>query len=218
MMREWPQKRSLILLVVAAALLVVGVARLLATVPPAGWELSLFREINGGGDLPKPLWWPVMQFGSLTGALVLASALAIGWSWSVGGRVAIATGSAWAAAQLLKSTVGRGRPASLGIDIVARSTETSGTGFPSGHAAVAFGAAVVVVAYLSGWWRLAPVAVAILVALARVYVGVHLPLDVVGGAAVGVALGSIVLSVLPAGADRPEPWWAERRRAARAAA
>ncbi len=119
------------------------------------------------------------------------------------------------AAQLLKTAVGRARPASVGIDIVGRSTERSGTGFPSGHAAVALAAAVVVVAYLPGWWRLAPVAVAILVALTRVYVGVHLPLDVVGGAAVGITLGSIVLSLLPAGADRPEPWWAGRRRAAR---
>jgi undecaprenyl-diphosphatase len=35
-----------------------------------------------------------------------------------------------------------------------------------------------------------------LVCLARVYVGAHLPLDVVGGAALGLAIGGLVRLVL----------------------
>ena len=44
--------------------------------------------------------------------------------------------------------------------------------------------------YQSPPWRAASVGLAATVAFARVHVGAHLPLDVVGGAALGVLLGS----------------------------
>src|SRR3954454_24684591 len=61
--------------------------------------------------------------------------------------------------------------------------------FPSGHAASAFMAATV----LSKGTRLAPAyfALAALVAYSRVHVRMHHPADVVGGAALGVALGAV---------------------------
>jgi membrane-associated phospholipid phosphatase len=182
---------KLVLFAGAAALTVVA-ARLLAAVPPRAWELSLFHGINGRGDVPSPFWWPVMQFGSLGGALLLTLAVALVWDRRLGVLVGAATGLAWSVAELLKSGIGRPRPGSLGIDLVLRSPEATGTGFPSGHAAVVFAASVVMLACISGWWRLLPIGVATFVALARVYVGVHLPLDVVGGAAVGVVVGLLV--------------------------
>ena len=42
-----------------------------------------------------------------------------------------------------------------------------------------------------GFWRWIVVGAAGFVCLARMYVGAHLPLDVVGGAALGVAVGAI---------------------------
>jgi undecaprenyl-diphosphatase len=44
-------------------------------------------------------------------------------------------------------------------------------------------------------WRWIPVVLAVLVALARVFVGVHFPLDVLGGAALGVAVGALAATV-----------------------
>jgi undecaprenyl-diphosphatase len=64
--------------------------------------------------------------------------------------------------------------------------------FPSGHAATSFACATVLTAYEP---RLAPlwIVLASAVAFSRVYVGVHYPLDVIGGAALGVVVGLAVL-------------------------
>jgi membrane-associated phospholipid phosphatase len=61
--------------------------------------------------------------------------------------------------------------------------------FPSGHAATAFMAAGV----LSKGTRLAPAyyTLAALVAYSRVHVRMHHPVDIVGGAALGIALGAV---------------------------
>ncbi len=67
----------------------------------------------------------------------------------------------------------------------------SGYSFPSGHAAFFFALAMVAVYYNRklGWWYFA---FAILSGLARVFVGVHWPLDILGGAAVGILSGILV--------------------------
>ena len=64
--------------------------------------------------------------------------------------------------------------------------------FPSAHAANAAAVAVV----LAGWyprWRIAFGVLAFLVGYSRIYVGVHYPLDVLGGWALGIVCGIVVL-------------------------
>lgn len=75
---------------------------------------------------------------------------------------------------------------------------------PSGHAVFSFMTAYVLSSGRSARWKWALFSAASLVAYSRVYVGAHYPLDVVVGAAVGIACGFTVwkLYLLTAGTVR----------------
>jgi len=66
--------------------------------------------------------------------------------------------------------------------------------FPSGHASTSFAAATMLTTFLPRWapaWFL----FALAIGFSRVYVGVHYPLDIVGGAMLGAAI-AIALRLL----------------------
>ncbi len=66
--------------------------------------------------------------------------------------------------------------------------------FPSGHAARTFALAAFL-GSLEGRWRLPPFAFATAVAVSRVYLGAHLPSEVVAGAVLGVGIALSLLAV-----------------------
>jgi undecaprenyl-diphosphatase len=96
----------------------------------------------------------------------------------------------------LKDVFDRERPSSRYAEPEPLVTPPASHSFPSGHAATSFACATVIGAAAP---RLrAPLYVlAALVAWSRVYVGVHYPLDVVAGAAYGLALGLLLVRALP---------------------
>jgi undecaprenyl-diphosphatase len=63
--------------------------------------------------------------------------------------------------------------------------------FPSGHAAVAFALAFTIF-FADREWGWAFLVIATLVSLGRVFVGVHYPLDVVGGFFIGLLVAWLV--------------------------
>ena len=96
---------------------------------------------------------------------------------------------AWVAAKIVKRLIERGRPGDLLDGVELRESGLHGHGYVSGHTAIAFAVATVLTPLLPGRWRLVPFAVASLVGLSRIYYGAHLPLDVVGGAGLGILSG-----------------------------
>ena len=170
------------------------------------WEESLFTALH---DAPRwvdhALWLP-MQLGSAWAPAIVA---ALGWwltrSWRPTVGALVAGWGAWWIAKAVKDAVDRGRPAGeLAVDSVRPSAITEGLGFVSGHSAVAFACATVIAPYLTRPWQVVAYVLALTVALSRVVVGAHFPLDVVGGAALGLLLASLWhLAVGVTGPGRP---------------
>jgi undecaprenyl-diphosphatase len=69
----------------------------------------------------------------------------------------------------------------------------NGFTFPSIHCAYAFMAATVLAGFFKRYVLF--FAIATLAGISRIYIGVHYPLDVIGGAALGIMVGLILLGV-----------------------
>lgn len=156
------------------------------------FERDLFRIVNDLPEIVFPIVWAVMQLGNVVAVPVVAGVAALTGRFRMARDLLVAGGAAYLAADLVKSIVGRERPAGFPVGAVLLDGNVSGIGFISGHAAVAAALATAAVPYLSRRGRRWAWSIAWTVALARVYVGAHLPLDVLGGAATGWAIGSLV--------------------------
>ena len=176
-------------------------------------EAALFRVVN---ELALPGWtwpgvWLVMQLGVI-GAVPLVAILALATRrLRLALDAVLAAGSIYLIAKLVKEFVQRGRPQTLLDNVNILGEPARGLGYVSGHSAVAVALATVASPYLGRRARRVAWVLAGCVCLARMYVGSHLPFDVVGGAALGWAAGSLVLFVL--GAPDPRPSLAKLRAA-----
>lgn len=178
-----------------------GVTMLLATARAARrehvgpWEAGAFRAVNGLADSWQMPAWFVMQLGTL-GAVPAAAAT----SWLAGdpelaARLLADGTSAWVLAKVVKRIVRRPRPVALLPGTRRRGREAAGLGYLSGHAAVAVALGATAVPRLSPAGRAFVVTAIPLVGLTRVYVGAHLPLDIAGGMALGLAVEAMAALV-----------------------
>ncbi len=158
------------------------------------WDTEVFLALNGHGS---PFWDGFMWVGSnkliwipfyaflvyllirqLKGRVWLSLVLVAG----------VIAASDQVASGFLKPIVARLRPCHEPtleglVDIVYNCGGTYG--FVSSHAANAFGLAVFLIVIGTGRWRWLLLAWATWVALSRVYLGVHYPLDVLCGGLIG---------------------------------
>jgi glycosyltransferase 2 family protein len=168
-------------------------------------ETAVFRLVN---DLALPGWtwpgvWLVMQLGVI-GAVPLVAVVALATRHlRLALDAVLAAGSIYLIAKVIKQFVQRGRPDSLLEQVNILGEPAGGLGYVSGHSAVAVALATVSSPYLGRRARRVAWALAAAVCLSRMYVGAHLPFDVLGGAALGWAAGALVHLVIGAPESRP---------------
>jgi membrane-associated phospholipid phosphatase len=156
-----------------------------------GWEAAIFRAVNGLPDEIRPFLWVLNQYGTAVTIPVATAAALVFRRWLLAVSLAVSGVAVYWLAKVIKEYVARGRPAALLEGVVERETFAPlSLGYPSGHAAVAWAITIMVVAYLGRPWQIAALVLAVIVPLCRMYVAAHLPLDLIGGAALGVTIAS----------------------------
>ena len=134
-------------------------------------------------------WWVKWPLFAAVGAVCDASCRRRLPTAALAAAVAAAT--AGLAVSLVKDGVDRARPAVADPALDPVGSVPPSASFPSGHSATAFATAVAVgLFYPRLRWPL--LAAAALVALSRVYHGMHYSTDVLAGTALGVAVGLLV--------------------------
>jgi undecaprenyl-diphosphatase len=206
-------RRSWNLIVFGVATVVLALSSVIAKAALFDAEVAVFRAIN---DLPQGLHsvvWPVMQYGTFITIPALAVVALVFRRFRLAVAMLLAGVGVYFVAIVIKSIVERGRPAALLTGVEGREVFSKGSlGYPSGHAAVAAALTVVVAAHLSKRWAIAALVLGFAVIFGRMYVGAHLPLDVLGGVALGAAAGSIVNLLIgprpptPSPPSRNPPW------------
>ena len=177
--------------VLVASLAVFAVCAVIAADGRVGSiERAAVHAVNG---LPEGLYQPMLAFQYL-GVLAMPLVVAVGAlafrRWRLAAALVLVVPCKLALERVVKLLVQRERPGTTVGDAILRGVHPAGLSFVSGHAIITFAIAGLLGLVLPRRWAVAAFVLATLNAIARVYLGAHNPLDVVGGAAVGLALAA----------------------------
>ena len=162
-------------------------------------ERDVFLWVNGLPDwLDSPLW--IFQ---QAGNLVVATLVTVAVGLVLRNRrlllaAPVAAVSKLVLERMVKVLVERPRPGtSIGVEAILRDhVPVHGLSFVSGHAVITTAMAVLLTATLPVRWRAVPWVFVVLNGFGRVHAGAHNPLDIVGGAGLGLAIGATTAALL----------------------
>jgi undecaprenyl-diphosphatase len=178
-----------------------GTSAILLKAGAVGGDVCLFRTLNKVPSAVASVLTPLSHLfrpAGITIVVVLIAGYVIARHRSILPVTAgaVAAGLAWALANVAKAIAVRPRPYAVIADAVLRQQPAHGTSFPSSHTAVTLAVVIALLPFLPRTLAALAIAYAVLVGWSRVYLGVHYPLDVLGGAGIGMAVGGAVLLAL----------------------
>jgi membrane-associated phospholipid phosphatase len=159
-------------------------------------EEEIFRAANDATDRITVPVRSVMQMGTF-GTVPGVSAVAL---VAAKPRLAAALGvggtAAWVLAKQAKVLGGRPRPEGVLMNVRTREKIDGDLGWLSGHTAVATTIAITAWPATPRWSHPLLVAGTLTTAFGRMFVGAHLPLDLVGGAGLGMMVSAVARRLL----------------------
>jgi len=157
-------------------------------------DVWVFLYFNMHGRREPWLDWIMLcftQIGSGLFAMIITIIFFISGNQLLAYEFALGTLTLWMVVELIKITVNRRRPYVRLENSRIVSSAASGYSFPNGHTSQTF----FMITLLSHYYQLSfllwlgMIALALLVWITRIYVGMHYPRDVLGGAILGTAWG-----------------------------
>ena len=176
----------------------VGTALLLASLAEArrdrlaDYEEQAFRLANDATDRIRVPVRSVMQAGTFVTVPAVSALALLVRRPRLAAALAIGGTLAWLAAKLIKPVGGRDRPNGVLDDVALRERIEGDLGWPSGHTAVATTLAFVAAPELPRPARPLLAGIVATVGFGRMYVGAHLPHDIVGGAGLGMMISAVI--------------------------
>ena len=155
------------------------------------YEERIFRWANGADDRLRLPVRAIMQAGTFVTVPVIAAVAFLAGRRRLAARLLFAGTAAWFGAKAIKPLGGRDRPEGVLDGVRLREGMEGDLGWISGHTAVVTSIAWVLGEDLPEWTRPLLACVVAVTGFGRMYVGAHLPHDIVGGAGLGLMLGAI---------------------------
>jgi undecaprenyl-diphosphatase len=194
-----PLGRTGNLLVALGGFVVVVICAWIARDGTVGsYERDVFHAINDLPDWMYRIFWPFQQFGNLIVALVVGLGIAIWFrKWWVAVAVVAAVVLKLVCETLVKEVVERSRPGTTIGNVTMRGDVSAhGLSFVSGHAVIVTAIAGLLTPILPRAWKWVPWVFVVMNGVARVYVGAHNPLDIIGGIGVGLVIAGVLNALL----------------------
>jgi undecaprenyl-diphosphatase len=198
-------KTGLIIWLVISLILLTGSAVVAHKHQLTGWQARVFYDIDNLN----------LSHGFTTAAKIITEGLGAAYpiaacviipalfkKYRVAWRFLVTAGGAFVLAYIVKKLVNEPRPIVMLKGHLHQRVIETGPGFPSGHEAAATALALTLWFILPARWRFISIIWISVVAWSRLYLGVHTPMDIVGGFACGLLVVCVV-RLLPKAIAKP---------------